>query len=73
MEQVPTESYSIPLSQAEILQEGSDVTLVAWGTQVSVTEGEWGGGMLEGVGSGGCFDRFTTMVPTKGVSARWGS
>lgn len=28
------EAYTIPLSQAEILQEGSDVTLVAWGTQV---------------------------------------
>lgn len=36
VEQVPVESYTIPLSQAEILQEGSDVTLVAWGTQVGV-------------------------------------
>uniref|UniRef100_H2ZVT5 3-methyl-2-oxobutanoate dehydrogenase (2-methylpropanoyl-transferring) n=1 Tax=Latimeria chalumnae TaxID=7897 RepID=H2ZVT5_LATCH len=35
VEQVPVEPYYIPLSQAEILQEGSDVTLVAWGTQVS--------------------------------------
>lgn len=35
MEQVPVEPYYIPLSQAEVLQEGSDVTLVAWGTQVS--------------------------------------
>lgn len=34
VEQVPVEAYTIPLSQAEILQEGSDVTLVAWGTQV---------------------------------------
>lgn len=34
VEQVPMEAYTIPLSQAEILQEGSDVTLVAWGTQV---------------------------------------
>ena len=34
VEQVPVEPYTIPLSQAEILQEGSDVTLVAWGTQV---------------------------------------
>lgn len=34
VEQVPVESYIIPLSQAEVLQEGSDVTLVAWGTQV---------------------------------------
>lgn len=29
------EPYYIPLSQAEVLQSGSDVTLVAWGTQVS--------------------------------------
>nr|XP_019946674.1 PREDICTED: 2-oxoisovalerate dehydrogenase subunit beta, mitochondrial [Paralichthys olivaceus] len=36
VEQVPVESYTIPLSQAEILQEGSDVTLVAWGTQIHV-------------------------------------
>ncbi|MED6294784.1 hypothetical protein AMECASPLE_034322 [Ameca splendens] len=36
MEQVPVDSYTIPLSQAEILQEGSDVTLVAWGTQIHV-------------------------------------
>uniref|UniRef100_A0AAY5KV03 3-methyl-2-oxobutanoate dehydrogenase (2-methylpropanoyl-transferring) n=1 Tax=Esox lucius TaxID=8010 RepID=A0AAY5KV03_ESOLU len=36
VEQVPTEAYTIPLSQAEVLQEGSDVTLVAWGTQIHV-------------------------------------
>ncbi|KAG7240614.1 hypothetical protein INR49_026669, partial [Caranx melampygus] len=36
VEQVPVEAYTIPLSQAEILQEGSDVTLVAWGTQIHV-------------------------------------
>lgn len=29
------EPYNVPLSQAEVIQEGSDVTLVAWGTQVS--------------------------------------
>lgn len=29
------EPYYIPLSQAEVLRDGSDVTLVAWGTQVS--------------------------------------
>ncbi|RXM36529.1 Dual specificity protein kinase Ttk [Acipenser ruthenus] len=34
VEQVPVEPYHIPLSHAEVLQEGSDVTLVAWGTQV---------------------------------------
>uniref|UniRef100_A0A6I8N253 3-methyl-2-oxobutanoate dehydrogenase (2-methylpropanoyl-transferring) n=1 Tax=Ornithorhynchus anatinus TaxID=9258 RepID=A0A6I8N253_ORNAN len=36
VEQVPIDPFYIPLSQAEVLQEGSDVTLVAWGTQVHV-------------------------------------
>ncbi|XP_051574228.1 2-oxoisovalerate dehydrogenase subunit beta, mitochondrial-like [Myxocyprinus asiaticus] len=36
VEQVPTEAYHIPLSQAEVLLEGSDVTMVAWGTQIHV-------------------------------------
>ncbi|XP_067882796.1 2-oxoisovalerate dehydrogenase subunit beta, mitochondrial isoform X1 [Heterodontus francisci] len=36
VEQVPVEAYQIPLSQADVLQEGNDVTLVAWGTQVHV-------------------------------------
>uniref|UniRef100_A0AAR2JZK7 2-oxoisovalerate dehydrogenase subunit beta, mitochondrial n=1 Tax=Pygocentrus nattereri TaxID=42514 RepID=A0AAR2JZK7_PYGNA len=36
VEQVPTEPYHIPLSQAEVVQEGSDMTFVAWGTQVHV-------------------------------------
>lgn len=44
VEEVPVEAYTIPLSQAQILQEGSDVTLVAWGTQVgcaSMTDTPW--------------------------------
>lgn len=36
VEQVPVEPYNIPLSQAEVVQEGSDVTLLSWGTQVSM-------------------------------------
>ncbi|KAG7336223.1 hypothetical protein KOW79_000916 [Hemibagrus wyckioides] len=36
VEQVPTDAYHIPLSQADIVQEGSDLTMVAWGTQVHV-------------------------------------
>ncbi|XP_071954825.1 2-oxoisovalerate dehydrogenase subunit beta, mitochondrial-like isoform X2 [Antedon mediterranea] len=36
VEQVPVGDYEIPLSEAEVLVEGSDVTLVAWGTQVHV-------------------------------------
>jgi 2-oxoisovalerate dehydrogenase E1 component beta subunit len=30
-EEVPLESYEIPLGKAEILQEGKDVTLIAYG------------------------------------------
>ncbi|VDM80483.1 unnamed protein product [Strongylus vulgaris] len=35
-EEVPTGDYTIPLSQAEVVKEGTDVTIVAWGTQVHV-------------------------------------
>ncbi|XP_072036894.1 2-oxoisovalerate dehydrogenase subunit beta, mitochondrial-like isoform X2 [Amphiura filiformis] len=36
VEQVPVKAYEIPLSKAEVVVEGSDLTLVAWGTQVHV-------------------------------------
>ncbi|XP_022081744.1 2-oxoisovalerate dehydrogenase subunit beta, mitochondrial-like isoform X2 [Acanthaster planci] len=36
VEQVPVGDYMIPLEEAEILVEGSDVTLLAWGTQIHV-------------------------------------
>lgn len=32
IEQVPTESYTLPLSKAEILKEGNDVTIISYGT-----------------------------------------
>nr|CAB3225242.1 2-oxoisovalerate dehydrogenase subunit beta, mitochondrial [Phallusia mammillata] len=35
-EEVPTGNYTLPLSQAEILVEGKDVTLVGYGTQIHV-------------------------------------
>lgn len=38
VENVPIKDYTIPLSKAEVLQEGSDVTVVAWGTQVHVAK-----------------------------------
>jgi 2-oxoisovalerate dehydrogenase E1 component beta subunit len=31
VEQVPTGAYTLPLSQAEILNQGSDLTIVSWG------------------------------------------
>ncbi|XP_071505556.1 2-oxoisovalerate dehydrogenase subunit beta, mitochondrial-like [Diadema antillarum] len=36
VEQVPVKDYMLPLSKGEVLQEGSDLTLVGWGTQVHV-------------------------------------
>ena len=38
VEQVPVKDYMIPLSKAEILTEGDDCTLIAWGTQVHVMQ-----------------------------------
>lgn len=38
VEEVPVGEYTIPLSKGEILKEGSDVTIVAWGTQVHVVK-----------------------------------
>eukprot|EP00475_Leptophrys_vorax_P026403 TRINITY_DN37242_c0_g4_i2.p1 TRINITY_DN37242_c0_g4~~TRINITY_DN37242_c0_g4_i2.p1 ORF type:complete len:449 (-),score=-24.15 TRINITY_DN37242_c0_g4_i2:74-1420(-) len=36
VEEVPVDDYQLPLSQAEVLSEGSDVTLVGWGAQIAV-------------------------------------
>ncbi|XP_031553128.1 2-oxoisovalerate dehydrogenase subunit beta, mitochondrial-like [Actinia tenebrosa] len=38
VEEVPVKDYILPLSQAEILQKGTDLTLVGWGTQVHVLQ-----------------------------------
>ncbi len=35
-EQVPTGDYELPLGKADVVREGSDVTLIGWGTQVHV-------------------------------------
>jgi pyruvate dehydrogenase E1 component beta subunit len=32
--EVPEEAYSIPLGKARVVQEGTDITLIAWGAQV---------------------------------------
>ena len=32
IEEVPTDSYNLPLSTAEILKEGKDVTIISYGT-----------------------------------------
>lgn len=36
VEEVPTGAYEIPLSKAEVIVEGNDITMVGWGTQVHV-------------------------------------
>lgn len=36
VEQVPLGDYEIPLSQARVVQEGSDVTIVGWGAQLHI-------------------------------------
>jgi len=36
VEEVPVQDYELPLSKAEVVVKGDDVTLVAWGTQVHV-------------------------------------
>ncbi|XP_003740039.1 2-oxoisovalerate dehydrogenase subunit beta, mitochondrial [Galendromus occidentalis] len=35
-EEVPVDDFSIPLSQAEVVRPGKDITIVSWGTQVHV-------------------------------------
>lgn len=34
MEEVPDADYEIPLGKAEIIHEGTDVTIVGWGAQL---------------------------------------
>lgn len=36
--EVPDEHYLLPLGKAEVVREGTDITLVAWGAQVQVIE-----------------------------------
>lgn len=36
VEEVPVDEYIVPLGQAEVVREGSDITLIGWGAQVHV-------------------------------------
>lgn len=38
VELVPEEDFTIPLSKAEILKEGNDLTVIGWGSQIYVLE-----------------------------------
>ena len=35
-EEVPEESYTLPLGKAQVISEGSDITMISWGAMVSV-------------------------------------
>jgi 2-oxoisovalerate dehydrogenase E1 component beta subunit len=37
-EQVPVEDFELPLSKAEVLESGTDLTIVGWGSQLYVLE-----------------------------------
>ena len=36
--EVPEEDYQLPIGEAEVLKEGSDVTVLGWGAQMEVIE-----------------------------------
>jgi len=36
--EVPDEDYQLPLGKAEVTQQGSDITLLAWGAQMEIVE-----------------------------------
>mmetsp|Transcript_5730 Transcript_5730/g.11372 ORF Transcript_5730/g.11372 Transcript_5730/m.11372 type:complete len:158 (-) Transcript_5730:178-651(-) len=36
VEEVPVGDYRIPLGEAEVIREGSDVTIVGWGAQLQI-------------------------------------
>lgn len=38
VEQVPVDDYMLPIGKAEVLKEGKDVTVVAWGSQLFTVE-----------------------------------
>ncbi|KAH7532265.1 hypothetical protein FEM48_Zijuj04G0001500 [Ziziphus jujuba var. spinosa] len=38
VEEVPEHDYMLPLSEAEVIREGNDITLVGWGAQLSIME-----------------------------------
>ncbi|GAU24186.1 hypothetical protein TSUD_84210 [Trifolium subterraneum] len=38
VEEVPEDDYMTPLSEAEVIRQGCDITLVGWGAQLSIME-----------------------------------
>lgn len=37
-QEVPAEAYTVPIGQAQVVQEGSDLTLIAWGAMLQVAQ-----------------------------------
>jgi 2-oxoisovalerate dehydrogenase E1 component beta subunit len=38
VEQVPVEDFTLPLGKAEVIEEGKDITVVGWGSQLYIIE-----------------------------------
>ena len=36
--EVPEEDYQLPLGKAEVVKQGSDITVLAWGAQMEIVE-----------------------------------
>ncbi|HAD49597.1 MAG TPA: alpha-ketoacid dehydrogenase subunit beta, partial [Idiomarina sp.] len=36
--EVPEEEYTIPLGKADVVKEGTDITVLGWGAQMEMTE-----------------------------------
>lgn len=47
--EVPESDYQLPLGEAEVIKEGSDITLLAWGAQMEVIEEAAGLAEKEGI------------------------
>jgi len=60
VQDVPTGEFTLPLGKADVITEGSDVTLVAWGSQVHVMLKAAERAAQEGI-SAECIDLATIM------------
>ena len=47
--EVPEQKYSIPLGKAEVVKQGTDISLLAWGAQVEIIEKAAAMAELEGI------------------------
>lgn len=47
--EVPEEDYQLPLGKAEVVQQGTDITLLAWGAQMEIVEKAAGLASADGI------------------------